>query len=53
MATLAKDDNVRIDRLSLGPFGSNAYIITCQKTFDSAVVDAPGESGRFLAREAR
>jgi len=36
--------SIQIERLELGPFGTNAYIVTCRKTKDSALVDAPAES---------
>jgi hydroxyacylglutathione hydrolase len=34
---------IQIERLELGPFGTNAYIVTCRKTQNSALVDAPAE----------
>jgi hypothetical protein len=43
MAVVAKDDTIQIEKLELGPFGTNAYILTCQQTGDSVVVDAPAE----------
>ncbi|MCJ7595213.1 MAG: MBL fold metallo-hydrolase [Desulfobacterales bacterium] len=50
MVIVAKDESVQIDKIELGPFGTNAYVLTCRKTGDSVVVDAPGESGKILAR---
>jgi len=50
MAVVAKDDNIQIERLELGPFGTNAYILTCQKTVESVLVDAPGEADKILGR---
>jgi len=50
MAVVAKDDNIRIERLELGPFGTNAYILTCQKTGESVLVDAPGEADKILGQ---
>ena len=44
MVTLAKDDCIRIEKLELGPFGTNAYFLTCRKTSASVLVDAPGDS---------
>ena len=29
MAVVANDDDIRIEKLSLGPFGTNAYILVC------------------------
>ena len=42
MTTVAKNDHIQIDRLELGPFGTNSYILTCRETSDCVVVDAPG-----------
>ena len=48
--TVVKDDHVQIDRLELGPFGTNCYFLTCQKTGKCVVVDAPGDANRMLER---
>ncbi len=48
MAIVAENDNIRIERLRLGAFGTNAYILICQHTGDSVVIDAPGEVERIL-----
>jgi len=48
MALVAKDPSLRIERLQLGPFGTNAYVVVCQATGESVVVDAPAESGKIL-----
>jgi hydroxyacylglutathione hydrolase len=48
MATVVENDTVRIERYELGPFGTNAYIMTCLKTGDSAVFDAPGDAPKLL-----
>ncbi len=50
MAIIVKDDRIQIDRLELGPFGTNSYILICQKTNESVVVDAPGEAGMVVER---
>ncbi len=50
MVVVAKDDDIQIDRLELGPFGVNAYIVTCQKTRDSVLVDTPAEAGTIMDR---
>ena len=50
MASVVKDDNFQIERLQLGPFGTNAYVLTCQQTKDSVVVDAPAEAGKLIER---
>jgi hypothetical protein len=43
MSVIVEDDNIRIEKLSLGPFGTNTYLLICQKTRNSVVVDAPGD----------
>lgn len=48
MPTIAKDDNIRIEKLSLGLFGTNTYLLFCRKTGDSVIVDAPGEADKVL-----
>ena len=50
MAEITQDDVIRIIRLELGPFGTNAYILICQVTGDSMIVDAPGEPGRIMGK---
>jgi len=44
MTIVSEDDAIRIVRLELGPFGTNCYIVTCRKTRDSALIDAPAEA---------
>jgi hydroxyacylglutathione hydrolase len=55
MTTVVNNDRVQINRLELGPFGTNSYILICQKTNESVVVDAPGEAGMVveILRETR
>ena len=48
MTIVARNESIQIDRLESAPFGTNVYILTCQKTGSSAVVDAPGDVGRIL-----
>jgi len=50
MELVAKDDYVQIDRLQLGAFGTNSYIIRCRVTGDSVLVDAPAEAAEILER---
>jgi glyoxylase-like metal-dependent hydrolase (beta-lactamase superfamily II) len=47
MVTIETDERVRIDKLEIAPFGTNAYIVVCQATRDSVLVDAPGEPERI------
>jgi glyoxylase-like metal-dependent hydrolase (beta-lactamase superfamily II) len=48
MVSMVRDDNLQIERLQLGPFGTNAYVLTCQQTKDSVVVDAPAEADKIM-----
>ena len=50
MVTVVSNDRIQIDRLELGPFGTNSYILICQKTNESVVVDAPGEANLVVER---
>ncbi|MFC2067097.1 MBL fold metallo-hydrolase [Chloroflexota bacterium] len=47
---VAKDDNIQIEKLQLGPFGTNAYVLICQQTRESVLVDAPAEAGTIAGR---
>lgn len=48
MTQVAKNDHIQIDKLTLGPFDTNSYIITCRLSRDSVVVDAPPEAAEIL-----
>jgi glyoxylase-like metal-dependent hydrolase (beta-lactamase superfamily II) len=48
MTIVAEDDAILIERLELGPFGTNAYIVTCRKTQDSVLIDAPAEANIII-----
>ncbi|MFQ5997517.1 MAG: MBL fold metallo-hydrolase [Dehalococcoidales bacterium] len=50
MTVVVKDDNLQIEQLQLGAFGTNAYIVTCQQTGDSVVLDAPAEADKIIER---
>lgn len=41
MVIKVEDENIRIERLELGQWQTNAYIIVCTRTMESAVIDAP------------
>ena len=38
---------VKIIKLELGPFGTNAYIVVCKATGESILVDAPAEQTKY------
>jgi len=48
MTTIVKDDQIQIDKLELGPYGTNAYILVCRNTDESVIVDAPADAGKIL-----
>jgi glyoxylase-like metal-dependent hydrolase (beta-lactamase superfamily II) len=49
---VAQDSAVIITRLELAPFGTNAYIMVCQTTDESMLVDAPGEADKVWSQLA-
>jgi len=48
MTTVVNDDRIQIEKLELGPFGTNAYILVCRHTDESVIVDAPADAGKIL-----
>lgn len=49
MAVVAEDSYIRIIQLDVaGTIVSNAYLLVCQKTGDSALVDTPGNANKLL-----
>ena len=48
MGIVAKDENIEIKILSLGPYETNCYVLICVNTGDSVVVDAPADSSVIL-----
>lgn len=50
MVVVAKDEDLRLERLELGPWGTNAYIVVCARTGDSLLVDAPAEAETIMDR---
>ena len=49
MVVVVKDD-IQIERLELGPWGTNAYIVICLQTRDSVLIDAPGDASTIMER---
>jgi len=47
MTTVVKDERIQIEKLELGPYGTNAYVLICRRTGGSVVVDAPGEAAKI------
>ena len=48
MTTVIEDENLQIDKLSLGPYGTNCYILSCRQTGESVLVDTPAEGDKIL-----
>jgi glyoxylase-like metal-dependent hydrolase (beta-lactamase superfamily II) len=48
MAIVAENESLQINKLTLGPFDNNCYVITCRLTRESVVVDAPAEAAGIL-----
>ena len=49
MTVVAEDSNVRIEKLdTTGIIVSNVYLVVCQHTGDSALIDAPGAAGKLM-----
>jgi glyoxylase-like metal-dependent hydrolase (beta-lactamase superfamily II) len=48
MKNMVQDSAVKIIKMELGPFGTNAYIVVCQATGGSLLVDAPGDADKVL-----
>lgn len=44
------NEKVHIEKLTLGPYGTNAYVIVCRETKQSVLVDAPAEAGLLLEK---
>lgn len=49
MAVVAKDSKLRIEMLDVaGAIVSNAYLMVCQRSGNSVLVDAPGEASKII-----
>lgn len=52
MKIMVADDVVKLIKIELGPWGTNAYIVVCQASGESLLVDAPGEADKVLKQLA-
>ncbi len=50
MTVAARDDDIQVEKLTLGSFGTNAYIVTCLKTQESVLIDTPAEADAILEK---
>lgn len=49
MVVMARDSNIRVEKLEIaGVAVSNAYMLVCQQTADSVLIDAPGEATKIM-----
>jgi hydroxyacylglutathione hydrolase len=46
---IGDDNTIRIEKLTLGPYETNTYIVMCQKTRQSLVLDAPARASEIIA----
>ena len=53
MERVVTNDCLQIDRLQLGAFNTNCYLLTCPMTGDSVWVDAPAEVSAILKASER
>jgi hydroxyacylglutathione hydrolase len=52
MKVMVENDAIEIIRMELGPWGTNSYIVVCQSTDESLLVDAPGDADKILKQLA-
>ncbi len=50
MVVVVKDDNIQIEKLELGPFGTNAYVVICRQSGDSVLIDTPAGASTIMER---
>ncbi len=41
---LINNQKMSVEQIPLGPFGTNAYLVTCNQTGECLLIDAPGEA---------
>jgi hydroxyacylglutathione hydrolase len=46
--SVVQNDVMRIEKLTLGPYETNAYILVCEKTKESLIVDAPARASEII-----
>ena len=50
MVVVVKDNDIQIERLELGPWGTNAYIVICLQMGNSVLIDAPADASTIMKR---
>jgi hydroxyacylglutathione hydrolase len=48
VTVIVNDSNIRIEKLTLGPYETNAYTAVCRRTGDSLAVDAPARASEII-----
>jgi hydroxyacylglutathione hydrolase len=48
LTVVEKDETLRIERIGTTPFGTNAYIVVCEATGESVLIDTPGNAEKIL-----
>jgi len=49
MTAIVNDSLVRVEKLTLGPYETNAYIVVCNRTLESLVIDAPAGASEIIS----
>lgn len=45
---IVNDSSIEVRRLVLGPWGTNAYVIICQETRESVLIDSPADASEII-----
>ncbi len=48
MSWVFEDNDVRIVKLSVGPYDNNAFVVSCRATQEAVIIDAANEAVRIL-----
>ena len=49
MSVIEQNSNILIRKNETAPYGTNAYILVCQATQDSVLIDTPGEAEQIIS----
>ena len=50
MSVVVNDEDIRIEKLQLGPYGTNCYVVVCNRMKESLVVDAPADVEKIVEK---
>jgi len=50
LSIVVQDKSIQIERLELGSWGTNAYILMCLETGESVLIDAPAGAGTIIEK---